>query len=51
MWPVVLDALVLALAGIGAIGSITLVTVLLTSDRGWQNGLGYAAGYMRAPTP
>jgi hypothetical protein len=48
MWPVVIEALVLASAGVGAIGSITLVTLLLTSGAGWRNGLGYAVGYTGA---
>lgn len=50
MWPVVFEALVLASAGIGAVGSITLVTLLLTSGAGWRNGLGYAVGYTGAYT-
>lgn len=50
MWPVLSEALVPALAGVGAIGSITLVTLLLTSGSGWRNGLGYAVGYTGAYT-
>ncbi len=50
MWPVLLEALVLAAAGIAAIGSITLVTLLLTSQSGWTSGLGYAVGYTGAYT-
>lgn len=50
MWPVVFDALVPASAGMAAIGSITLVTLLLTSEGGWRNGLGYAVGYTGAYT-
>ncbi len=38
----------LALASVGIIspGSITIVILLLMSDRGWRNGLGYMAGYI-----
>jgi threonine/homoserine/homoserine lactone efflux protein len=48
--PVLLQALVLASAGLLSVGSITLVILLLLSDRGWRNGLGYALGYTSAYT-
>ncbi len=50
MLPVLIQALVLASAGLLSAGSITLVILLLISDRGWQNGLGYALGYTTAYT-
>ena len=48
MLTVLIQALVLASAGILSVGSITLVILLLISDRGWHNGLGYALGYTSA---
>jgi threonine/homoserine/homoserine lactone efflux protein len=45
-----LQSLILASAGILSVGSITLVILLLISDRGWHNGLGYALGYTSAYT-
>ena len=48
--PVLLQALVLASSGLLSVGSITLVILLLLSDRGWRNGLGYALGYTSAYT-
>ena len=42
------QALVLASTGLLSVGSITLVILLLISDRGWHNGLGYALGYFSA---
>ena len=50
MLPVLFQALVLASAGLLSVGSITLVILLLLSDRGWHNGLGYALGYTSAYT-
>ncbi len=50
MLAVVLQALVLASGGILSVGSITLVILLLISERGWQNGLGYMLGYTGAYT-
>ncbi len=50
MLPVLIQALVLASAGLLSVGSITLVILLLLSDRGWHNGLGYALGYTSAYT-
>jgi threonine/homoserine/homoserine lactone efflux protein len=47
---VLIQALVLASAGLLSVGSITLVILLLLSDRGWHNGLGYALGYTGAYT-
>jgi threonine/homoserine/homoserine lactone efflux protein len=40
-----IEALLLASAGLLSVGSITLVILLLLSDRGWHNGLSYALGY------
>ncbi len=48
MLPVLMQALVLASSGLLSFGSITLVILLLISDRGWRNGLGYALGYTSA---
>jgi threonine/homoserine/homoserine lactone efflux protein len=48
VFPVLIQALVLASAGLLSVGSITLVILLLISDRGWKNGLGYALGYIGA---
>jgi len=50
MLPVLIEALILASAGLLSVGSITLVILLLISDRGWHNGLGYALGYTSAYT-
>jgi threonine/homoserine/homoserine lactone efflux protein len=43
---VLIQSLLLASTGLLAIGSMTLVTLLLLSDQGWRNGLGYALGYI-----
>lgn len=48
MLPILIQSLLLASAGLLSVGSITLVILLLTSDRGWYNGLGYALGYISA---
>jgi threonine/homoserine/homoserine lactone efflux protein len=48
--PVLIQALILAFSGLLSPGSITLVIMLLISDRGWHNGLGYALGYTSAYT-
>jgi threonine/homoserine/homoserine lactone efflux protein len=48
--PVLLQSLLLASSGLLSVGSITLVILLLISDRGWRNGLGYALGYISAYT-
>lgn len=48
MFSVLLEALLLALSGLISIGSITIVIILLLSERGWHNGLGYALGYTSA---
>jgi threonine/homoserine/homoserine lactone efflux protein len=42
---VLLQSLILASGGIVSVGSITLVILLLISDKGWRNGLGYMLGY------
>ena len=43
--PVLIESLLLASGGIVSVGSITLVILLLISDKGWRNGLGYMLGY------
>ena len=43
-----LQTLLLASGGILSVGSITIVILLLLSDRGWRGGLGYALGYTGA---
>jgi len=50
MLSVLAQSLVLASGGILSVGSITIVILLLISDRGWRNGLGYALGYVGAYT-
>ena len=40
------QSLAIAATGIIAPGSITLVILLLMSDRGWQNGLSFMSGYI-----
>lgn len=50
MFPVLVQSLLLASSGLLSVGSITLVILLLISDRGWRNGLGYALGYTSAYT-
>jgi len=47
---VLIQSLILASAGILSVGSITLVILLLISDRGWRNGLAYSLGYFSAYT-
>lgn len=46
MTPVFLQALAVASIGLIAPGSITIVILLLMSDRGWHNGLAFALGYI-----
>ena len=46
MLPVLIQSLLLASSGLISVGSITLVILLLLSDRGWRNGLGYTLGYI-----
>ena len=48
MTAVLIQSLLLASSGLLSVGSITLVILLLLSDRGWRNGLGYALGYISA---
>ena len=48
MLSIFIQSLLLASSGLLSIGSITLVILLLISDRGWRNGLGYALGYFIA---
>ena len=47
---ILIEALLLASSGLLSVGSITLVILLLISDQGWRNGLGYASGYISAYT-
>jgi len=46
--PVLIQSLLLASSGLLSVGSISLVILLLLSDRGWHNGLSYALGYISA---
>lgn len=46
MFTVLLQSLALASVGIISPGSITIVIVLLMSERGWHNGVAYMVGYM-----
>ncbi len=48
MLSVLFQSLLLASSGLLSIGSITIVILLLISDQGWRNGLGYALGYTSA---
>lgn len=48
MIAVLLQTLLFASSGLLSVGSITLVILLLISERGWRNGLGYALGYTSA---
>ncbi|HSG45631.1 MAG TPA: GAP family protein [Anaerolineales bacterium] len=48
MLSVLIQSLILASGGIVSVGSITLVILLLISDKGWRNGLGYMLGYTLA---
>ncbi len=48
MLTVLVQSLVLAAGGMLSVGSITIVILLLLSDRGWRNGLAYALGYVSA---
>lgn len=50
MFAVLVRSLILASAGFFSVGSITLVILLLLSERGWRNGLGYVLGYFSAYT-
>lgn len=50
MSTVLVQSLLLASGGIFSVGSITLVILLLISDRGWRNGLAYMTGYVAAYT-
>ncbi|GAB4524832.1 MAG: hypothetical protein Fur0018_08760 [Anaerolineales bacterium] len=45
---ILLQTLALAASGLLSVGSITLVILLLLSERGWRSGLGYALGYASA---
>jgi threonine/homoserine/homoserine lactone efflux protein len=48
MISVLVQSILLASSGILSLGSITLVILLLISDRGWHNGLAYMLGYFSA---
>ncbi len=48
MLTVLFQSLILAAGGMLSVGSITIVILLLLSDRGWRNGLAYALGYVSA---
>jgi len=48
LFPVLAQSLLLASSGLLSVGSIILVILLLLTDRGWRNGLGYALGYISA---
>lgn len=48
MGTVLVQALLLASTGLLSVGSITLVILLLLSERGWPKGLAYALGYTGA---
>ncbi len=45
MLPALIQSLVLASAGLLSVGSITIIILLLMSDQGLRNGLGYMLGY------
>lgn len=45
MLPVLLQSLVLASAGLLSMGSITIIILLLMSEKGLRNGIGYMLGY------
>lgn len=46
MFTALFQSLILASGGIVSVGSITIVILLLISDRGWRNGLAYMLGYV-----
>lgn len=48
MLTVLIQSLILASGGMLSVGSITIVILLLISDRGWRNGLAYMLGYVSA---
>lgn len=50
MTAVALQSAVLAAGGLLSPGSITIVILLLTSERGWAKGLAYAVGYLGSYT-
>lgn len=50
MLPILIQSLLLASGGILSVGSITIVILLLISDRGWRNGVAYMSGYVAAYT-
>jgi len=48
MLTILIQSLILASAGLLSVGSITIVILLLMSDQGLRNGLGYMFGYVGA---
>jgi threonine/homoserine/homoserine lactone efflux protein len=50
MSSILIQAILLASSGLFAVGSITLVVLLLISDRGFHNGFSYAIGYITGYT-
>lgn len=50
MLAVTLQSIVLAAGGLLSPGSITIVLLLLMSERGWPKGLAYVVGYLGAYT-
>lgn len=46
MLTTLVQSLALASGGILSAGSITIVILLLISDKGWRNGVAYASGYI-----
>jgi len=47
---IMLQSIALASGGLVSAGSITIVILLLISDKGWRNGLAYMLGYVGAYT-
>ncbi|RMG11289.1 MAG: hypothetical protein D6729_18240 [Deltaproteobacteria bacterium] len=46
MLPTLLQTLAMAASGLLSFGSMTLVILLLLSERGWRNAVGYVLGYV-----
>ena len=45
MLPILIESIILASAGLISVGSITIIILLLMSEQGLRNGLGYMLGY------
>ena len=45
MLPILIESIILASAGLISVGSITIIILLLMSEHGLRNGLGYMLGY------